>query len=460
MYILISLISLAISYVLFRRVAGSLALTKLNLVSWFFYYQLISQSFIASILVVNGWDNHYAINRIGEDARFYGWLAVQYTMIALPLGMLGAVYLNGLNSNRRLFHSYINKPVDVALSLKDSFIRYPLYALSVVAVFSIIYTFAMLKTNPLFAALSGFDALSLAGLRQETHREFPGNVYIRNIFAIGLTPILAYISFAYWRQTKNKTDFIWFFTMFVSSFFILTYDLSKAPFVIFVLGFLFLLVLINGGVSKKIFYAFGLVAFVLILSAYFLIMDVVDPLALFSYNSGIGGRILLSQAAGTYFAFEHFPSSHDFIGFASLSNFFNNIFGLEASDRAARILMTIFNPKAVEAGLAGVMNSLFIAEAWANFGLFGVIIAPLYVGFIIQVIFMFFLRSRKTPLMLGLLAYLSYSFPVTGGFNDFFYNAGLMIVFFIFITVYIVGLLLKQSKRRCFENHLPSPLTP
>lgn len=457
MYLIISLSVLAVSYLLFRKVGGSLQLTKLNMISWIFYYNLIAQSFIASILVIYGLDNHYIINRVGSEAKFYGWFAVQYTMIALPAGMLLAVYLNGYKSNRRIFSEYINAPMVPSLSFKDSYIRIPLYFLSGISILAVLYTFAMLRVNPLIAAVSGLDALTLVGLRIEVSREFPGNVYIRNVFAIGLTPILAYISFAYWKLTRARIDLVWFFIMFVSSFFILTYNLAKSPFVIFVLGFMFLAILINGGVSKRVFFYLSLLALALILLAYFFVTDVVNPLALFSYNSGIGGRILLSQSAGTYMAFEHFPKTNDFIGLASISGFMNNILGVQGSDTAARILMTIFRPLRVEDGTAGVMNSLFIAEAWANFGFIGVIIAPLYVGFLVQLLFLFFLKSRKTPIMLGLFAYLSYKLPITGGVNAFIYNAGLMITFFVFISVYVIAVLLMKGQKGCNENNFPSP---
>lgn len=459
MYLIVSISVLLVSSLLFRRVAGSLELTKLNMISWIFYYNLIAQSFIASVLVIYGLDNHYVINRVGDEAKFYGWLAVQYTMIAVPLGMLLAIYLNGYKSNRRIFFLYINAPIAPSFSFKDSYIKIPLYCLSGISVLAVLYTLAMLRVNPLIVAVSGSDALTLAGLRIEASRGFSGNIYVRNILAIGLTPVLAYISFAYWKLTRAKIDLVWFFMMFVSSFFILTYNLAKGPFVAFVLGYLFLIILINGGVSKKLFYSFALLALILIVSAYFLVMDVFDPLALFSYNSGVGGRILLSQSAGTYMAFEHFPKTHDFIGFASVSGFLNNIFGAQGSDTAARILMTIFRPSHVEDGTAGVMNSLFIAEAWANFGLIGVLVAPVYVGFVIQLLFIFFVKFRKTPVMLGLLAYLSYKLPVTGGVVAFFYNPGLMLIFAFFISAYIVGMLLQTFQRKSCENNFSSPVT-
>lgn len=457
MFLLISLIILSLSFFLFRAVAGSMAFTKINLISWIFYYNLIIQSFIASVLIINNWDNHYIINTLEYDARLYGWIAVQYTMLAMPIGMLLAVYLHGLSSNRAIFYYYIHQPIQTTMSTNDSYIRYPLYLLSIIAVLSVFYTFAMLKTNPLIAVFSGFDAESLAGLRQDANRQFPGNIYIRNIFAIGLTPILAYMAFAYWKLTQSRKDFLWFLLMFVASFFIKTYDLSKAPFIFFVLGFLFLHVLIQGGVSKKLFLFFALIAMFLILLAYYLVMDDVVLRELFSYNTGIGGRIFLTQAAGTYFAFEHFPSSSSFIGFASFSSFISDSLGLPHSERAARIMMTIFHPASVEAGLAGVMNSLFIAEAWANFGWIGVIISPIYVGFIIQLLFMFFLKSKKTPIMLGLFTYFSGSLPITGGINDFFYNAGIVITIIIFTTAYIIGRLLRMTQGFECENNFSSP---
>lgn len=459
MFLSISFITLALSFFLFRSVAGSLALTKINLVSWIFYYNLVIQSFIASVLIINNWDNHYIINTLEYESRLYGWMAVQYTMLAMPLGMWLAVYLHGWSSNRAIFSAYLEQPIQTTISPNDSYIRYPLYILSIIAIASVLYTLALLDTNPLMAVFSGFDSEALAGLRQDASRQFSGNIYVRNIFAIGLTPVLSYIAFAYWKLTQSKTDFLWFLLMFIASFFIKTYDLSKAPFIFFILGFLFLYVLIQGGVSKKIFLFFASIAFLLILLAYYLLMDNANLSELLNYNTGIGGRLLLTQAAGTYFAFEHFPSSNPFIGIASLSSFISNLLGLEQSERAARIMMAIFHPASVEAGLAGVMNSLFIAEAWANFGWMGVIISPIYVGFLVQLLFLFFLKSKKTPIMLGLFTHFSCSLPITGGMNDFIYNAGILITIVIFATVYFIASFLKITQGFECENTLSPSIT-
>lgn len=448
MFILISAIVVTVSALLFSRVAGSLALTKLNMITWVFYFQLILQSFIASLLVISGLDNHYVINRVQWDARLQGWFAVQYTMIAMPLGMMAVVYLHGLRSNRRVFDDYIRAPMTGSLSGKDSFLRIPLYVLSLASILSTVYTFYVIGGIPLLAMLKGADALTLAIARVEASLGFSGNVYFRNLFGYTLAPILAYISFGFFRLTGSLADRLWFYVMSVTAFFMLTYDLSKAPVVVFVLGFLFFNVLTNGGVRKRTIYMFGAVVFLLLVLSYAYIAQVVDPKELFSYNSGITGRIILSQAAGTYFSFEHFPRSHDFIGLASVSNVLSGLLGYEASDRSSRIIMTIFNPSGVEQGSVAVMNSLFIAEAWANFGWLGVLVAPIYVGIFIQFLFMFFIRSAKTPVKLGIFVYLSLTLPVTGGFNDFFYAPGLAVVAFIFVHVYLAGVLIMAARRK------------
>lgn len=445
MFTIISIIILILSWYLFRKVCGSMKLTQLNMVSWIFYVQLIALSFIASILVVNGWvDDHQVISCVGEDARFYGWLSVQYTMIAMPLSMLFINYLYGYESNSKLFLSYINSPVITLTSQKDSFVKYPLYILSLISLLSVVYTFISSTNIPIVAVFQGWDAHSLSVLRQKVNVEFKGINFIKNIFGVGLTPILSYVAYAYWRLTKLRKHFIWFLIMFVFSCFIVTFDLGKAPFVLFIIGFLFLNVLINGGVKKRTLYLFIGVALILLVTAYVFVAQVIDFNVLYSR---IATRIIMEQAVGTYLSFEYFPYTHDFIGLSSLLGDLLSPFGMNESEIASRIIVATFSPSDIEDGTAGVMNSLFIQEAWANFGLFGVILAPIYVGMFVQIIYMFFLKSKKTPIMLGLLACLSYKMPITSGINQFLINRPWLYLSFILISVYVAALFLKGLKR-------------
>lgn len=446
MYTLISLLILLFSYLMFKKVSGSLRFTELNMISWIFFYNLLLQSFVASILVVNDLDQHYMISKIHDpNTRIYGWLAVQYTMFTMPMGMLVAVFINGYKHNRDIFQRYLQAELVPFLSDRDSFLRYPLYFLSVMSLISVLYVMSKLDTIPFLGILQGMDSTSLAVLRQDVSRGFAGNIYVKNILALLLTPILSYIAFSYYWATKRPRDLVWFILLFFGSIIILTYNIGKAPLVEYFLGFMFLLVLIKGGIKKQTLVLIGSCLVGGLVLLYVFVGGVTDPAALFSYNSGISGRILLSQSAGTYLSFDLFPETVAHIGFASVSEFISSIAGWDHYERSARILMETFRPLQVEEGTAGVMNSLFIAEAWANHNLFGVLVAPFYVGFIIQLLFMFFLRMPKTPLFLGPFAYFSYKSSVTGGFNDYFYNAGNFILFIVFSTIICIGVLLRFS---------------
>jgi len=422
------------------------------MISWIFYYNLILQSFIASILVINNIDYHYMINKISnEDSRFYGWLAVQYTMIMMPLGMLFVVMLFGYKNNRAIFQKYVHAPIIPLLSPKDNYIKYSLYIFYTISILSVLYVMITLKTIPLSGIFQGLGQETLNILRQDASRNFPGNLYIKNIFALGLTPILSYIAFSYYKMTKNKIDLYWFILLFIASFMILTYNIAKAPFIQYLLGFIFLNILINGRIQRKTLIILSIIILGLLVTVYLLLAGSsgISFTHLFHYNTGILGRIILSQAAGTYLNFDLFPHIYDHIGFNSVSHFLSNLFGLEYSERSSRLIMMHIYPQRVANGTIGVANSLFIGEAWANFGLIGVLLAPFYVGMLIQSIYMFFLSTPKTPLFLGLFTFFSYKGSVTGGFNDYIYNMSYITLVFIFLWIYTQGFILKQI---CKEN--------
>jgi hypothetical protein len=173
---------------------------------------------------------------------------------------------------------------------------------------------------------------------------------------------------------------------------------------------------------------------------------------LLSYNSGLIGRILLSQISGIYHYFEYFPTYEQHIGFSSLSQLFSNAFNIEYVERASRKIMILVNPLSVEKGEAGVMNTLFLGEAWANFGLIGLLLCPLYLGILIQIMYMYFLKNRKNPINIGLFTYFSYRSSLSGGFNDYIYNPFIIIIVFLFISIYVFAYILKEIQINTKRN--------
>src|SRR5699024_87717 len=424
-YLLVSFFVLFVSTLLFKRASGSLSPIKPNMISYIYYWQLLLMTFIGSVLVILLLDNHYVISRVSDEARQKGWLAVMYVMVAVPVGMLVAkrLWLGGKKVSLYL-NDYTRKEIDISGANGDS-LKYSIWVFTILSFLACLYTFYTIRYFPFFKVFTASDS-ALDVLRINSSRNFSGIVYIKNIFGITLMPLLSYVWFFYYISNKRFANGIMFIVSFLMAASILYYDFSKGPLLWYLLSYIFVFYYANGvfKFSRLIVAA----VFVFLLLVFMYSARGVNVSEFVHYNSGPVGRVVLGQASGTYLMFDMFPSKHDFIGFSSMSKFLSNLFGLEYTERAARLAMMDFNPRGIEEGTAGVMNSLFVAEAWANFGLIGVLISPLWVGFVIGNLYYFFLKKRKNPLWLALFVTFSFGGSFTGGFNDYIYNGGYIVL--------------------------------
>lgn len=445
-YTIISLITLALSIKLFSKVTGSLELTKLNFVSWIFYVQLIGMSFFASILVINGWENHYELVGIREDTRLFGWLSLQYTLIAMPLGMLLINYLFGVKNIKGLFHSYLDKPVRFSFSDKDKTLKVLLIMLSLLSIGSIVYCFRIMGNIPILSIISK-TANELALLRAESNQSFLGDFRIKKWLAQNLTVILSCIAFCYWKLTRKYADLLWFCMMFFSSALALTMNLEKSPLATYLLIFALLSVLIDGSLSRKKIIIVLSLSVILIITSYALIAKSFD------HNTAIVilNRIFLSQAVGTYLAFEYYPSRLDFSYFNTFSNLIVEATNSKPAQSVAREIIMEKHP---ESQTAGVMNSLFIQGAWGSFGLIGILLAPFLVGAHVQLFNLVFLMTRKTPVTISLATFFGLNMPITGEFNYFIYPKPLIVASFVFVITYLLAyMLLELGKLNKFSTN-------
>jgi hypothetical protein len=455
-YLLVSFGVFLISTLLFKKAAGSLSPAKPNMISYIYYYQVLAMSFIAAVLAILYLDNHYVISRVSDEARLYGWLSVMYMMVAVPVGMLISKRLwLGNKKVGRVLNDYVKSPINTSGFNGDP-LKYSIWVFTVISLLACLYTFYSIGYFPFIKVLTApGDALGM--IRISSSRNFQGNVYIRNVLALTLMPLLSYVWGGYYLANNKLSDGLMFFVSFVMAASVLYYNFSKAPLLWYMLGYVFVYFYAFGKVKVSYVLALGGVAFAGLIAMYSVVG--ISFSEFFSYNTGPVGRIVLGQAAGTYYMFDLFPASQDFIGFASISQYVSSLLGLEHLDRAARVAMVDFNPRGVEAGTAGVMNSLFIAEAWANFGLVGVLISPLWVGFVIGSLYYFFLKKRKSPLWLALFVTFSFGGSFTGGFNDYIYNGGYMILVGLVIAILLTASMFGNFRRIKALNahHLPPP---
>ena len=447
MYLVISILVLIVSAYLFNKYGASLKLSELNFSTYVFFYELVGESFIASLLVVYNIDNHYIIStRVGHDARIFGWGAVQWSMIGIGIGLLLGRFVTHEKKSNQKFRSYTQALMITFSGNYEFCIRVALIALSCLSILATLYYSVQIGGISLFRVLKN-PALMFSSLRGDITRNFAGIEYIKNVFSITLSPILSYIWSAYKTRRSTFSNRCWATVMLFNAIIALTNNLAKSPVFYFLIRYLVLYVLINSSIKRKYIYMAGILVIGGMVAVYLFLLDIPFE-SLFRINSGIMGRILLSQSAGTYCSFEWFPAAHEHLGFTSFPEWLSVLFGLEHSERSARICMEIFNPKGIAEGTAGVMNSLFIAEAWANWGAIGVMVSPLIVGIFMHVLFFSLIKLPKHPVMIGFITYFSTALPITGGINDFIYPMSTVIIIIMLYLLFYMADFIKTAIRR------------
>ncbi|WP_027409263.1 O-antigen polymerase [Anoxybacteroides tepidamans] len=425
LYVSIWLVVLFVSTALFRYVSGSLSIVKPNLVSIVYYYSLLVSSFIGSLLIALGVDHYYMTDKLfrPDEYRAIGFAVVCFVMVFLPLAMLFVSKLCGFEAATE-FSRYLESPIQPIGTHRSNEFFYLFVALSGMSVLAILYTIWKTPHVPIFALITGHGDMSLAELRIQASLHFKGNVLFRNIFALSLTPLLSLIAYIFSVLTNEFRWKILFLILFAGAVFVNVYDLAKSP--IFFYLIMFLLVRIYIGklrLSLGKVVAYGLIGGIVLVGMYVVIQGVHDVGSFLSYNKGPIGRIIFAQIAPTFLHLNLFGEALPFLHGRSLPSILTNLFDVD-NVRSARMVMAHVFPERIEDGTGGVLNTLFVAEAYANFGYLGIIAGTLYVGVVIQLLYICFLRLPKNPVFISLLVYFSVNIPrtIVGGFTDFLFN--------------------------------------
>lgn len=434
LYLLLWLITLGASVYFFKRAAGSLSPLKPNLLSIIFYYSFFISSYIGTLLIAMGVDDYYMINRLTHpENRWIGFYAISFVMLFFPLTMMLVAKVVGFNAKKE-FNAYLAKDIELPFSKKNEFFLL-LLMISLISLLAIAYTFLKTKHIPILEIVLRRTDLSPGELRFEAQRNFAGNVLIRNIFAIALTPILSLIAYVYSVKTDQVKWKLLFLALFAGSVLINIYDLAKSPIFFYIIMFLLVRMYIGKfRLNWRKLIAWGTAGAVLLIGMYIVIQGVTNIESYLSVNTGPIGRIILAQIAPTFLHFDTFPDSIPFLHGRSLPASLIGLFDIEQV-RSARLVMERVFPEKVEAGTAGVLNTLFIAEAYANYGFIGILAGTFYVAVLVQAMYIAFLRLPKNPVFLSLFVYFSINIPRTlvGGFTDFLFNPIWVLIICLFV---------------------------
>jgi hypothetical protein len=424
-YLLVSTLVLLLSIFLFRQAGGTLSIYRPNLVSWVFFSELFVMTFIGANLVIFGVPN-YLTDRASEYSKQMAYWTTMFVMIALPAVMVFTqrVFLGG--GIRQKVERYFSAPLEPAG-------RQTVYwmLLSLISVLVMVYMYSITGRIPIldfFIKSEYSEALSV--FRQEAGRQFSGNQYLRNFFGILLSQILSYVAYGYYRLYRKPLYFLWFLAMVATTVLTLTSDAQKAPVGFYLISLFFMTIYIRGqarlrdlllmGATLAAVIAFTLVAFAQVnLSREVLI--------------GSLNRIGMVEYAGMSLCFDTFPGYHPMLYGGGFPAWIANLLGVPHA-QAARVLIETYLPARVASGEAGVMNTLFMCDAWANFGWLGYLIGPIWLGVLMQWIYNRLLTTTKTPVTLALMVFFTRAFTITGGLIGFMWNPG-----WIFLAVIVFG---------------------
>jgi len=437
---------LPLSFILFYKASGTMALNRLNMLSIVFYYNLLFGAFVGSFIISQGEGNNSVIQRVSDDTRQLGYLWVLYVMVAMPIGMNMARIIMGIKSAKKLFNNYSFSIIKPVFSQRESYFRYGLYFLSGLSYLSAIYVTITNGGIPQLAFFHNVSHGDLLAIRVSLSRSFPGIIYIKTIFFDQLPFVTLFASFALYLKTRSKKDLTLFIILLILCIYSSTFLLSKGPIVGVFIKLFLLYILYKGKVRVKHLFTIFFSLFLLLI----LMFKVVSNYPIDKLLSYLVSRIFIDQVSGMFLMLEIFPRNIDHIGFQSISSALSSIFGLAYTQPATRQAMEYAFPLAVELGQMNLLSTLFLGEAWANFGYFGAIIAPIHVGFVLGLFYYNILTRKKTPFNLAILAYFSWGLSVSSQYNAYIYNSLAWSLLTVFSFSYIIAIVLKSSKKKLY----------
>lgn len=445
--IMIVAVGLTLSTWLFKKAAGTLNIRKINLISYT-YYLFILQTYIGLSMMFLGDRGHYTLKYVIHEASIdKTYYYVLLTAILFPLIIMFVYKILKVDMNT-IYNDYLCKGTE-AYNEREVF--YIVLVISMVSIVLMIVLFVKIGYIPFLKLFFVEEGFNFKTARVKVAQVTVINQYIKNIVVLFLIPVLSYIAFAYAFTAKRVRWFLLFAVLFTSAIFTKTYNFAKTPVIFYFFTLVVLYIILNNGIKRVYFY--GIIAsFIAMIFFLYGVMGATMEISL--YNGPIG-RTLFTQGGTLIYHFDFFPESFPFLRGRS---FAGSILGLVGSSmtsvRSAKIIMSFYGSQSVYEGIAGVMNALFIGEAYANYGFIGVVVSIVYIALLFGIIlWLFTTKFKKTALNVALLSMLTCELANTtqGGFFDFIYNANMFVVVGMFIFINYFSKFI--SRKRKIESH-------
>lgn len=421
---------------LFKISAGSLNPLKINILSLSYYF-IMTTSVFGACLTSLGYTEHYTYNMM-RSPDFYSDISAFFVAVAfMIMPLVSIVFFKAIRfQSKSEYNNYLKKEVTIQHS-------------DIYLVVTII--FAMVTFIPFCAMLKQIGYVPLIKIITNTSFDFAkarhhnvsleiwGIAMIKSIVVQQIIPILSYIAFAFFLSSKNKFWGILFIFLVLECIVIKTYDFSKLPVIMYFSVIILILIIYYGGIKLKTAAAFSSSSLLLMVLLY---RAVGYRHSFLDIYNGILGRTLFTNFGNTAMHFEGFSLFFKPLYGRSMYPTILRLLGVDTDLhlRSGQIIMELYNQSAIYDGVAGVMNCFYIGEAYANWGIPGVILGIIWVSILLSSVFVIFTRIKKTPITIVFFALFTQQMVSTmnGGFIDYIYNATYII--YVFILVFYLNL--------------------
>lgn len=439
MNFLLLMLTIVGSYFMFKSLVGSMSPTRLNMISVIYYYYIIALTLIGSYAVVEGFGDNPALAFVSDEVRSFGYYLIIYSIFAFCVGGIFAKkILIGTKSADFIHENYFSKKIERPKGIGNGFVKIWLVLLTILSLFSALYVTLIKGSVPQSSFFTLNDQIGNLLSRVSFERDFSGFVYIKTILFEQVAVLLSLVLYCYYLMSRNRVHFLWFLLAFIVAVYSVTFSLSKSQLIVYFSYFVFIRIYSQGEISKKFLFSLLTFLFSVLVLLFFLVtkMDL-EGIAVYLLN-----RIFLDQISGTFLMFEIFPTEYNYIGFCSLSNLIPN-FLCAQTEPATRLAMEHAFPHGSLEGVMNLLSTYYLGEAWANFGYIGLILAPLYMGFLISFFYFTVLKIEKNPFTLALLAFVSFGTNFSSQFNGYIYNMLFVVTVFIVFFPLLVALVLR-----------------
>jgi hypothetical protein len=431
--LLTSLAILSISAKLFRHASGH-PVFQLNMLNYAFHILFIS-AFVASVIIaidipILGYTPD-AYNFEGvQTVALAVWAAVMWSFVAIPGGAMIANALKyGKSRMPALSDSFDVRALRIGWGHQES----SLLATTAILTFSLLALFftTLPSELPLLNILAGGSIAESEVLRRNISYGFQ-NGLLRSMVNEKTLMVLSLISYFMAVRTRRVSWKTLFFIQFVG---IVGLSMVRGT-AGSLIQYLFTFGIARAVIGKKFATLREGTVVLSVLTLFFIFFKGTTD----SFTApalAVLSRVLFGQIVGTYYGLQVIPAEHDHLGFSSTGRLLNEMILGYSSPDYGFILMELHNPLGVAAGTAGHMSSIFLAEAWVNFGLFGLVLAPVWVGFVVQIANLTFLRSSMSVVNAAIYVTVASSFGYISDFVGFYYPAA--IVIFLAGTILLIG---------------------